>query len=153
MQVFPSSDLGVHLQTPEVNSWVVKRDWYSADRRKNITEITVLLLLMSYDRAKEKFRWRLSDSSAPVEADRGELTKFFSADIAADIFEVSWPSEIIYEKNHQQFSVCDEFFSTWNPRPCIDGLDLNLSLLERRNVDEKTGTVTFMEELNSILFN
>jgi len=55
--------------------------------RKNITEITVLLLLMSYDRAKEKFRWRLSDSSAPVEADRGELTKFFSADIAADIFE------------------------------------------------------------------
>ena len=45
--------------------------------------------MMSYDRAEGKFSWLIpSSSSCPVTADKEALTKYFSADIAQDIFEV-----------------------------------------------------------------
>jgi len=56
--------------------------------RKNITDITVLLLMMSYDREKSQFRCLLSSPGFPVEVDRLTLTRYFGPDIAADIFQV-----------------------------------------------------------------
>jgi len=55
--------------------------------RKNITDITVLLLVMSFDRRQGKFRWLLPTSSSPVEADMLSLTKCLRHDVAEDIFE------------------------------------------------------------------
>jgi len=57
-----------------------------------MTEITVLLLMMSYEREEGRFSW-LIHSSSPVTAERMDLTKYFSPDIAADIFEVSFSSK------------------------------------------------------------
>ena len=58
--------------------------------RKNITDITVLLLMMSYDREHSQFRCLLSSpGDPPVEVDRLKLARYFGPDIAAEIFQFS----------------------------------------------------------------
>ena len=106
--------------------------------RKNIPDITVLLLMMSYERKQCQFRCLFSSSRSPVEVDRATLTRYFGPEIAGDIFQVHrWFS--IKTVGQQIILVCDEFLPAGNTWARLDCHDSHLPLLQRGNAYEEAG--------------
>ena len=87
MSVFSIAIVGQQSQTVEVRGIAIKRiKIYYFSLRKNITEISILLLMLSYERQSSSFKFILTGDTI-VDITEKSLYNYFSPRVSRDLFE------------------------------------------------------------------